>query len=997
MRKDIHRKARQAALQIALTVPLLWPALAAAVTEGPFAGYFHTGWMPSDGAPAGVRAIVQDADGWLWIGSSSGLYRFDGLTFEHMDAIDGNRLHQSHISMLAYLDGALWVGYSFGGVERFKDGTATFFGADTGLPANTVERLMQAAGGPVSVLLSNGLFEYSGKHWSRTWPAPGAPTALMSDMIIGPDGALLLNSNGAVWRRKRGQSAFTRVASDAPDINSLFAAPNNGFYAASATRFLRYDAALDKLVVDPGMPRPDGDPDLDIEADGTMWAPTTHGIHLLAHGARHDVVDTMSRERGLSDGNLEAFFQDREGNVWLGTSGGIDRLRRARVQTVNVPTHMKGPGVAFDNDGQMYISGRSGAPLLRIGTDGATTQYKAMTTVETMVPDNDHGLWAANIDHLAHYVHGRETIWTLPGVSDRQPQSMAPNVDGSLWLSMISTHAISRFHDGKWETVAGWMAYPETVVLLQFDARQRLWQTYLNNRIAVSDGNTITRYTTANGLDIGNTLSLSTRAGRVWVGGDKNLMFLKGDRFFPVLDDSGKAITGIAGIVDTDEGDLWLHGSQGITHIRSDEVRRVLGGGDPRVAIERFNYEDGVIGQAPFMRPLPSLHAAPDGRIWYHTDSKIGWIDPRDVQRNARVPPVRLRALTIDGVVHQPTPDVAWRLPPRSSSLRLDYTSLTLTMPERVRFRYRLQGVDDDWVDAGTRRTAFYTNLGPGTYGFDVQAANQYGVWNTTSTHQGIVIAPTVWQTAWFRILCTGAFLATLWRLYRWRLHRLSQRMRARMDERLDERSRIARELHDTLLQSVQGLVLKIHGATQRLPVLEPVRGLLDAALTQAETTIADGRNRVQDLRTHEDGSQLVPLLKASGHAWAHDNGTEFTVAIDGAARLLSPGVGSEVLAICREAMSNAFQHAQAGHVGVDVAFGSKALSITVSDDGLGIPVDAAAHGRAGHFGLVGMRERAARLGGVLTVAPGQEGGTVCMLKLPAALAYAAGQPRWWA
>lgn len=210
--------------------------------------------------------------------------------------------------------------------------------------------------------------------------------------------------------------------------------------------------------------------------------------------------------------------------------------------------------------------------------------------------------------------------------------------------------------------------------------------------------------------------------------------------------------------------------------------------------------------------------------------------------------------------------------------------------------------------------------------------------------------------------------------------------MRVRMDERLDERSRIARELHDTLLQSVQGLVLKIHVATQLLPAQEPVRGLLDAALTQAETTIADGRNRAQDLRTHEDGSQLVPLLKASGHAWAHDNGTEFTVAIDGAARLLSPGVGSEVLAICREAMSNAFQHAHAGHVGVDVAFGSKALTITVSDDGMGIPVDAAAHGRAGHFGLVGMRERAARLGGELTVAPGQEGGTVCILKLPAAL-----------
>lgn len=984
-------------LAMLLAMQLLWPGRANAISAGPFAGYFHTGWMPSDGAPADVRMIVQDADGWLWIGASSGLFRFDGITFERIHAIDGNRLRKNHIAQVAYLGGAIWIGYDFGGLERFKDGVATYFGAETGLPATTVQILAQAPGGPVSVVLPDGLYEYSGKKWARTWPAAGAPPALMSDMIVGPDGALLINSAGAVWRRKRGQPAFSRVASDTPDIISLFAAPGGDFYAASATQFLRYDKALDKLVVDPGMPRPDGTPQLSVEADGTMWAGTTSGIRLLAHAARHDVVDTMSRERGLSDGNLQTFFQDREGNVWLGTSGGIDRLRRARVHTVKLPPDTKNPGLAFDGDGQMYVSGRFGAPLRRMGTDGAVTQYKAMASVETMVQGGDHVVWAASNDHVARYADGRETIWTLPGDADSQPQSMAQDVDGSLLLSILGSHALARLRDGKWETAAAWTAYPETAVLLQFDARHRLWQTFLDNRVAVSDGKHITRYTAADGLDIGNILSLSTRAGRVWAGGDQNLMFLKGGRFFPVLDSSGKALTGIAGIVDTADGDLWLHGSQGITHIGADDVRRVLAGGDPRVALERYNYEDGVIGQAPFVRPLPSLHAAPDGRIWYHTDSTIGWIDPRNLQRNVRVPPVRLRALTVNGVVHPPTPGVAWRLPPRSSSLRLDYTALTLTMPERVRFRYRLQGVDDAWVNAGTRRTAFYTNLGPGTYRFEVQAANEDGVWHTTGTHQGIVIAPTVWQTGWFRMLCAGAMLAVLWLLYRWRLHHLSQRMRARMDERLDERSRIARELHDTLLQSVQGLVLKIHGATQRLPAQEPVRGLLDAALTQAETTIADGRNRVQDLRTHEDGSQLVPLLKASGNAWAHDNGTEFTVAIDGAQRLLSPGVGSEVLAICREAMSNAFRHAQAGHVDITVAYGPKALTITVSDDGIGIPAETAAHGRTGHFGLVGMRERATRLGGMLTIGPRPDGGTVCVLTLPAALAYAVRQARWWA
>lgn len=982
---------------IALTMHLLWPISAAAVSESPFAGYFHTGWMPSDGAPGDIHGIVQDAEGWLWIASSTGLYRFDGHAFERVDAIDGNRLHKSNILSLAYLDGALWVGYGVGGIERFKGGVATFFDEPAGLPKASVHTIVQAPGGPVTAATAAGLYEWRGAKWMRTWPAPGQPRAGLHYAIVGVDGALLISAGGSVLRRRKGEAAFAPVPSDSAEMGALFPGPNGQFWTSSATGLRRHDPVSDRMVAGSAKLATNNDTTLFVERDGTLWMDAPGGLQLLEDAKDFHVVDTMTRARGLSDGTVQFFFQDREDNVWIGTSSGIDRLRRTKVHTVTLPLGTSLPSVAPDNDGRLWVSSRSGQPLRRLDANGATVEYRTMSSVETVIRGADGTIWAANREYVARYVHGKETIWPMPAPVTRQPQSMAQDSDGSLWLSVIGSRVLRRLRDGQWKDAQAWTAYPDTVLSLHVDTLHRVWQGFADNRLAVSDGKLVTRYTAKHGLQVGNVLSVSTRNGRAWVGGDQGLMLLRDGRFVAVVDSDGKPFTVISAIVETADGDLWLHGSQGITHIRADAIRRLLAGGERRVPIERMNYEDGILGQAPPLRPLPSLTEGPDGRLWYVTRSSAGWIAPRALRRNTLAPPVTLRTMTTGGMTYAPNAATAWRLPPRSSSLRLDYTALTLTMPERIRFRYRLAGADDNWVDAGNRRSAFYTNLSPGDYRFEVQAANEDGVWNTAGALQRFTIAPTIVQTGWFRALCGGAILAGLWLLCRWRLHQLSQRMRLRMDERLDERARIARELHDTLLQSVHGLVLKVHGASMRLPEQEPVRDLLDDALTQAETTIADGRNRVQDLRTQDDGRHLLPLLKDMGDAWAHDNAKRFTVHVEHEQRLLTPGVGTELLAVCREAMSNAFRHAHASHVAVTVQFRRRALMVNVSDDGGGITDDILANGgRRGHFGLVGMQERAARLGGTMTVQRRPEGGTECVLVLPAALAYAKVGRRWW-
>jgi signal transduction histidine kinase/ligand-binding sensor domain-containing protein len=974
-----------------------------AMSESPFAGYFHTAWLPSDGAPADVRGIVQDKEGWLWIGAQEGLYRFDGQRFEHMDAVNGHRLHKSSIISLAYLDGALWIGYQFGGIERFKDGGAVFFDESSGLPPAAVIHIVQPAGGPVSAATGGGLYDWDGKRWNRAWPAKNAESVANPAVMWalgGADGVLLINAGNDVLRRARGAAAFTRVDSDDDHVQTLFAGYGGGLWASGVTKgFMEYDAAADRFRVNVAANVVDGRKLL-FQRDGTPWL-VDDGIKLLDDRVHYRMIDELTRAGGLSDDAVMVSFEDREGNFWMGTGGGIDRFRRSKVHALVLPKGIRSPSVRPGADGSVWVGSMLQEPLRQIRADG-TQSSDGLAWVDSMARGDDGAIWAANGQQLARYAGGRQQRWELPGPNARQIQCMASDRDGSLWLSMLGRKQILHFKDGAWSASRERTAYAETVVFLHVDRAGRLWQGYTNNRAAVAQGDVITRYGAEQGLRTGNVLSIATYGEHVWVGGEEALMFLRQGRFVALTARDGGDFKGVSGIVETADGDLWVNGMQGISHIRAASLKPVygVGGGDTRVEVERLNYQDGVRGQPTPLRPLPSLVAGDDGRLWFHTNRSAGWIDPQHMPRNPLPPPVYLRTLVVGERSYEAVSGL--RLPERSESLRIDYTALGLTMPARVRFRYRLRGVDADWIDAGARRSAYYTNLSPRDYRFDVQAANEDGVWNTTGATLAFSIAPMLTQTVWFRIACGGVALLALWLLHRWRLQRQAAQMRARMEERLDERGRIARELHDTLLQSVQGLVLKIHGVAVRMPAKEPMRDMLDAALVQAEGTILEGRNRVRDLRSREDGSELASMLAAVTHELTGEDCPPCEVVTAGTARVLAPGIGVEVFAIGREAMLNAFRHARAGKVTVVVAYRPRQLRLLVTDDGVGMPpVVVAEGGRPGHWGIAGMRERAAGIGGELVLRAREGGGTECMLILPAAQAYAATARgwdgwRWW-
>jgi signal transduction histidine kinase len=330
------------------------------------------------------------------------------------------------------------------------------------------------------------------------------------------------------------------------------------------------------------------------------------------------------------------------------------------------------------------------------------------------------------------------------------------------------------------------------------------------------------------------------------------------------------------------------------------------------------------------------------------------------------------------------------QLPTHTTNVRIEYTAGSLTIPERVRFRHRLEGLDRDWQDAGDRREAVYTNLGPGKYTFHVIAANNDGVWNSIGASLPFTIAPAFYQTRWFYALCALICVGLLWILYMMRIRQISSQVRGRLEERLAERERIARDLHDTLLQSIQGLILRLRATVARLPKQMEAYSQMEQALERADEVLTEGRDRVKYLRASPSlDTDLPRAIESVGEQMATSLTARFRLKVDGISRDLHPIVLEEALFIAREALVNAFRHANAHQIEVEISFGKTELLVRIRDDGEGIGAEVLQRGgRDGHWGLLGMRERAKKIRATLTIWSKSGAGTEVDLRVPANVAY---------
>ncbi len=449
-------------------------------------------------------------------------------------------------------------------------------------------------------------------------------------------------------------------------------------------------------------------------------------------------------------------------------------------------------------------------------------------------------------------------------------------------------------------------------------------------------------------------------------------------------------------MLETETGDLWMNGSSGITHIPAAELALWLHDPGYAVSAERLDALDGLPGLSAERIPEPSLAESRSGRLWFATTRGIAWLDPATLHENLNrlPPPVMISSILSNGKTYAGSSDLT--LPAHTERLEINYTALSLAIPERVMFRYKLDNVDSEWQDAGTRRQAFYTRLPPGHYQFHVIASNNDGVWNETGASVGVAIKPAFYETWWFRTVVVFAAVVLLWWAIRLRIASIARQLQARLAERVAERERIARELHDTLLQSLFGLTLRFHTAADRLAADDPARAALDDALRQSDKVMQEGRERVLNLRArHTESTSLADALAQTGNHLRAIHLAHFQVSVVGDPQPLDAIVQEEILLIGREALTNAFTHSGAQNIVAEVSYQPGSLHLRVRDDGNGIDEAVLKAGyRSGHWGMPGMRERANKMHGELRVVRPKEGGTEIDLQVPAAIVYHAGRAR---
>lgn len=956
----------------------------------------HDMWTSKDGMPGDVWDMAQGAGGTMWFAATSGLYRFDGVRFEHVRSLGGTALQSNVLSALrAHADGALWIGYRFGGADVWHGGVLRHYGTADGLPAGGVRGFERDRAGRDWVLTTKGLLRLDGGRWVRAEDGLPGPA---QDLWRAPDGALLAAGDGAVFRLDDATQRFVATGIAATGYGLLLS-PDGQLWNDANDRIRRVPAALAAY--------PAGRPHAGLptafshifDRDGNLWAALAGGVARTTPAGLADKETVMvadgerlARPDSLSSTTVKTILEDGEGNIWLGTRRGVDRLRHNRLMPLPLAPDSGYITLAHDGAGTLWATAKVG-PLWqfwRLDAGGPVLQPDQRVTA--LATGNDGSLLVGTGTHIERRANGKTERIPFPANlqhrGDRYEGARLMVDDGAaLWASFVNDR-LYRYADGAWRpaTDFGLPERPPNGVGRARDGT--LWIGYDNDIHALRDGK-LRRYGRPDGLDIGLVATLADVGGTLVAGGDRGLALLSGTRFRQVEAADPGAFAGVTGIVQTPDGDLWLNGSRGLVHVRGADWSALLAApARTRLPCEVFDTLDGYPGIAHFRTAQPSLLQDRQGRLLLAATDGAAWLDPRRLYRNLVAPPLRIGAVGAHGQAFAPRDGML--LPAGTRALQIDYDAASFTMPERVRFRYRLEGVDADWQDAGTRRSAYYSRLAPGDYRFRVQAVNEDGVWSERGAALSFGIAPTFVQSTAFKVLCAAAAAFAAWLLYRLRLRAATRQLRRLLRERAGERERIARTLHDTLMQSVQALLMLFETARDRLPADNPSRPLLDRTLEQARRTLAEGRDELYALRgAGAPGQDLAAALAPLGHMLGEQYGVGFDIAVDGAQRALRPEVAQEACFIAREALQNAFRHTHAAHVTLRLRYDDTEFALEVRDDGRGLapgPV------RPGHWGLAGMRERAAAIGaGIAIGAAGPPGsGTLVALRLDARLAYAA-------
>ncbi len=974
--------------------------------------YMHTSWRIQDGsAPSGIEAITQTSDGYLWFSSDAqGMYKFDGVRFLPWTLSPNGKTINTIVNVYGDHAGGLWalgereIVHLKGGVVTSHvnlDGLQEFqqISEDPDGSLWLVRRRI-AASDPPLCRITDGAIKCFGK-------SDGIP--------IAPLDSLLADGKGGFWLG--GQTTLVHWHDGVSEAYPIEALNSNAGQLGIVSLALGREGTLwvgilaegrglglGRLIG--GIVKPFVTPTFDgskvvvnamiSDHDGNLWVGTLGKGIFRIHG---NVVDHYQQMDGLSADTVLALFEDREGLVWTVTANGIDRFRDPSVTTFSAREGLgtdAAAGVLASRDGTIWVANAGSLDQIKDGKVSSIRVGSGLPghQVSSLLEDRAGNMWVGVDDGLYLFKNGH--FHRLPE-PNHQPLGlvvgMTEDIDGNIWAECLSNpRKLVRIRDFQVRE-----EFPASQIppghSLASDPHGGIWIATKKGDIALfRNGVLETKFPLNPGGDPSNRQVMSTADGSILAGSNNGLVEWRQGEVHRMTTKNGLPCNSVISFIEDKENGLWLHTGCGVVQVPDSELERWRAKPESVVQTRVYDVLDGA-------RPAggPSFNAAAyssDGRVWFATGFVVEMVDPSRLSQKALPAQAYIESLVADRKEFKATPNL--KVPPNPRDLQIDYTSPTFSIPQKVNFRYRLDGYDRDWHEASTRRQAFYTDLPPGKYSLRVIACNSDGVWNESAAKLDFSVSPAYYQTNWFRALCAGLFLALLWAAYQLRVRQLHQKFAMTLEARVGERTRIARDLHDTLLQSFQGLVFRFQAARYQLPDRpEEASDALDSALVSADQAIAEGRSAIQELRSgSSQESNLEQMLLALGRELASsqdggDSALPLRVIVEGNRRAKRAMLREEIYRIARELLRNAYRHAHARSIEAELRYDDDAFLLIVRDDGKGIdPEVLKDHGRAGHWGLPGMYERAEGIGARLDIWSEAGAGTEVRLTVPAAIAY---------
>ena len=967
---------------------LLVSATALALEPGqPVRQYIQDAWQTDAGLPQNyVVGIVQTRDGYIWLATQEGLARFDGMKFTVFDKRNTDQIKDNNIQALFEdREGNLWFGTEGGGLTKFDHRTFTNFSTSNGLASDIIDAICEDRDGGLWIGTLGGVSRFKDGAFSNYSTKDGLASDSVLAICEDASGGLWVGTENGLNRLKDGRfSTYTTKDGLANNLvrsiyrdsaGNLWIGTRDGLNKLVNDRFITYtrkqNLANNSVL------------SICEDRDGNLWVGTDGGgLSRFTDG----IFTAYSTEDGLSDNSVASICEDREGNLWIGTyGGGLNRLKNGRFASYTTQYGLSdnmARAIFEDAEGNLWVGTRNGLNRLKDGkfTVYSASQGLANDSVLSLYGDAKGSLWIGTRSGLSEFKKGKFTTYTTKdGLSDDTVLAISEADPGGLWIG--TGQGLNLFRNGVFTPYRTRDGLTNDGVWSLCKSRNGiLWIGTDGGGLNLWQDGKFLAYTSKDGLANDVVLSIyEDEEATIWIGTSGGLSRLKNGRFTTYTSKIGLFDDVVFQILQDATGHLWMSCNKGVFRVSKKELDDFAEGRVKSISSMSYGTTDGMKSRECNGGFQPAGWKSRDGRLWFPTVKGVAVVDPDRITINDHVPPVIIEQVVVDNTLVPPAENI--RFDPGKERFEFHFAGLSYVAPEKVQFKYKLEGFDSDWIDAGTKRDASYTNIPSGYYRFRVIASNNDLVWNLNGASFEFYLKPHFYQTSWFYASCVGVAGLLVWLFHRFRV----RQMNAEFSAVLAERTRLAREIHDTLAQGFVGISLQLEAASgelKRSP--ESAQQRLEMAHKMVRSSLAEARRSVWDLRPQalEHGS-LTSALSEIARQVTEGTSVSAEVRLQGKPRKLPDRVERNLLRIGQEALSNALTHARPSMVIIELSFDRKLVRLKVTDDGCGFESQTPFSASSGHFGLTGMQERVDQIRGQLEVRSSPGNGTEVNAAVP--------------